>query len=151
MRERVAEEVARSLDRFAGVLGVPEELVDIKIAAAEAEVLDDFQRRLEPELRKRGAVKERGEDAQDEGSTVTLLEEVVMLKAESSNLRDLLEATRAEKRGALFANHQLSAEISRWRLLWEEETRQRQVAEARFCYAIKPPMLLSTHSPSYVH
>ena len=151
MRERVVEKVARSLDRFAGALGVPEELVGVKIAAAEADVLDDFQRRLEPELRKRGAVKERGEDDQEEGSIVTLVEEVAMLKVEATALKDLLEATRAEKRGALFVNHQLSAEISRWRMLWEEETRQRQAAEARLCYAIKPPMLLGSYSPPYVH
>ena len=145
IREKVEEKVARVLDRFGGALGVPEELVDVKIAAAETDILDDFQRRLEPELHKWGSAKRRRDDVEESIDTTLALE-------------DLLETTRAEKRAALFANHQQSAELSRWRMLWEDESRQREAAEsgraaaeARLCYAIKGPMMAVSFSPPYVH
>ena len=159
IREKVEEKVARVLDRFGGALGVPEELVDVKIAAAETDILDDFQRRLEPELHKWGSAKRRRDDVEESiDTTLALEDEVANLKVEAQTLKDLLETTRAEKRAALFANHQQSAELSRWRMLWEDESRQREAAEsgraaaeARLCYAIKGPMMAVSFSPPYVH
>jgi len=163
VREQVEVKVARALTRLSGAFGVPEELVESRVAAALDESLDDLERRLEPELRKLDAKKRPRCDHDEEGASAKpsrpeLTEHAAAsLVARVTSLEGLLATALEEKRAAAYAFHQKDEELRRWRWLWEEEGRQRELAERRLALALKPPPLAAAwgggflDQPRFIH
>lgn len=144
VREEVEVKVARALTRLSSAFGVPEELVESRVAVALDESLDEIERRLEPELReleakKRPRCDHDEEEASEKRAEPELTEDAAAsLVARVTSLEGLLATALEEKRAATYAFHQKDEEVRRWRWLWEEEGRQRELAEGRLALALKP-------------